>query len=328
MKNFFILIVITSFLFIESLPAEAVEGTCSWHGGIDCSAGSDWDGSAICNDGWMDSNENYYSTKSCTQNLHYCTQEEVNNLNLKYGYGIKEKDRKVKEISDQLLSIPTNATDSQTLRNNAIEALRLQSLHSAATLEFRSSMNQWDRECYALGEIGYQKRQQEFLKEWEDLTKYSQNTPQYTCPSNLIVSGDKCVCADGYVYNGSSCITYTQNCQAQFGANSNGAKQGCYCPNGYVWNSTQTACNEIEIQTPPQQISPPQSTSPATQPVIKTKIKLPPTFTEKTSITATTSKTDTVATSSRVEEIKQKVESPKIKILSRVKSFLSKLKFW
>lgn len=33
----------------------AGNGACSWHGGVDCSAGSDYDDSAICNDGWKDS---------------------------------------------------------------------------------------------------------------------------------------------------------------------------------------------------------------------------------------------------------------------------------
>ncbi len=34
-------------------------GACSWHGGVDCSAGADFDGSVICNDGWRDSSVTY-----------------------------------------------------------------------------------------------------------------------------------------------------------------------------------------------------------------------------------------------------------------------------
>jgi hypothetical protein len=113
------------------------------------------------------------------------------------------------------------------------------------------------------------------------------NAPQYTCPSNLVVNGDKCVCNDGYTYNGSTCITYTQNCQAKYGVNSYGDKSSCTCTSGYViynnqcilgneycrlnygdhalvkmingvahcdceigyiWNSSQTTCFKAEVQ--------------------------------------------------------------------------------
>ena len=36
-------------------------GACSWHEGVDYSAGADWDGSVICNDGWRNSSVSYYS---------------------------------------------------------------------------------------------------------------------------------------------------------------------------------------------------------------------------------------------------------------------------
>lgn len=34
-------------------------GACSHHGGVDCSAGADSDGSVICSDGWRDSSVSY-----------------------------------------------------------------------------------------------------------------------------------------------------------------------------------------------------------------------------------------------------------------------------
>ncbi|KKT28768.1 MAG: hypothetical protein UW14_C0003G0016 [Candidatus Yanofskybacteria bacterium GW2011_GWA2_44_10] len=44
---------------------EAVSGACSYHGGVDCGAGPDYDGSVICNDGWRDSSVGYYGTSMC-----------------------------------------------------------------------------------------------------------------------------------------------------------------------------------------------------------------------------------------------------------------------
>lgn len=44
----------------------AASGACSGHGGVDCSAGSHWDGSVICNDGWAGSSVQYSSMKECS----------------------------------------------------------------------------------------------------------------------------------------------------------------------------------------------------------------------------------------------------------------------
>jgi len=48
-----------AFLFQYNI-ANATSGECSWHGGVNCAAGADWDGSAICNDGWKDSSESFF----------------------------------------------------------------------------------------------------------------------------------------------------------------------------------------------------------------------------------------------------------------------------
>jgi hypothetical protein len=46
--------------------AWAASGACSSHGGVDCSAGADYDGSVICNDGWRGSSVSYSSMVMCS----------------------------------------------------------------------------------------------------------------------------------------------------------------------------------------------------------------------------------------------------------------------
>ena len=72
-KNIKIFIVITLFSTLLGLafaysPVDAQSGCCSHHGGVDCSAGADSDGSCICNDGWRDSSCSYNSSCSITSN--------------------------------------------------------------------------------------------------------------------------------------------------------------------------------------------------------------------------------------------------------------------
>jgi len=45
--------------------ANATSGACSSRLGVNCSAGEDWDGSVICNDGWRDSTTLYSNTVMC-----------------------------------------------------------------------------------------------------------------------------------------------------------------------------------------------------------------------------------------------------------------------
>ncbi len=45
----------------------ATSGACSYHGGVNCSAGADFDGSVICMDGWRDSTVLYSSMSECSQ---------------------------------------------------------------------------------------------------------------------------------------------------------------------------------------------------------------------------------------------------------------------
>lgn len=52
-------------LFFIMPAAFATSGACSGHGGVDCSAGPDSDGSVICYDGWEDSSVSYSSMVMC-----------------------------------------------------------------------------------------------------------------------------------------------------------------------------------------------------------------------------------------------------------------------
>ncbi|MBI5071414.1 hypothetical protein HZB93_00765 [Candidatus Falkowbacteria bacterium] len=52
-------------IVIVPLRVFATSGACSYHGGVDCSAGPLVGGGVICNDGWSDSSVNYYDTYIC-----------------------------------------------------------------------------------------------------------------------------------------------------------------------------------------------------------------------------------------------------------------------
>jgi hypothetical protein len=79
-----------------------------------------------------------------------------------------------------------------------------------------------------------------------DPTKTYCTAQSPSCPANSSYLNGQCVCNHndiiGYVASGNNCITYTQNCQNKYGANTYGNENSCSCGASYEWNSNKTAC--------------------------------------------------------------------------------------
>lgn len=59
-KLIFLIVVLGAICFVPVVSYAATgSGACSWHEGVDCNAGADLDGSAICTDGWKDSSVSF-----------------------------------------------------------------------------------------------------------------------------------------------------------------------------------------------------------------------------------------------------------------------------
>ncbi len=90
---------ITFFLFgllavasiaLTASPIFAASGACSSHGGVNCSAGSDYDGSVICYDGWRNSTVSYSSMSMCSGNT-YTPSSYSPDVNCMLQFGIHAK---------------------------------------------------------------------------------------------------------------------------------------------------------------------------------------------------------------------------------------------
>jgi hypothetical protein len=64
-KKYFRFLFLTAIFFLFIPLSFATSGACSGHGGVNCSTGSDSDGSVICNDGWTGSSVEYSSMSMC-----------------------------------------------------------------------------------------------------------------------------------------------------------------------------------------------------------------------------------------------------------------------
>ncbi len=90
----------TAFLFSVSNLTFATSGACSYHLGVNCSAGPHYDGSVTCNDGWNDSSVKYRDMIECQTASScpvYLDQQSYTQLRSMFSQVITEANQKIKE---------------------------------------------------------------------------------------------------------------------------------------------------------------------------------------------------------------------------------------
>lgn len=210
-------------LFLLASPAQAVEGTCSWHGGVSCSAGADWDGSAICKDGWRDSSEAYTDQVACKNYRHSCTSAERESIERKY------------DIDGQWAVINQRTETMMAAISDSVKTVQLSAEIQALQGKLKLSMAQADQECYALGDAAYYKSQANLYSQLQTsqaqtrtcTTGYTLYAGQCHTPSEICAlgigsgayspDGVNCACKSGYKYDSSikNCVASPQSFQPQ-----------------------------------------------------------------------------------------------------------------
>lgn len=223
-KSLYLLILIA--LFFSGDFAEATQGACSFHGGVMCGAGPDWDGSAICNDGWKDSSVSYLDSLECKDYIS-CSSSEFSSLYQKYDIDRLDNQKKdiesqINLINTELLSKLVEVEGKQMTMNSIIgEKNRLindanfrislqQSQLSIITSQLISALNSVKRECEILGQSKIYALQQKALQlkseqeqaQKEARDKELQQIKSTLCPINSTLKDDnRCYCNTGYEIN-------------------------------------------------------------------------------------------------------------------------------
>ena len=203
--------------------ANATSGACSSHGGVNCSLGPSYDGTVTCNDYSSGSTVRYWDMVECngsiTQILENCP-------------ATGDLLTQIKSSVNQFIDL--QAKEAQALLD-AENMLAPMSLIEGKQASIKSDYGKQLSSVYKDIKTKCQTASIQQMENWI-------TTQQNSCPANASLVGSSCVCNDGYMANGSVCITYTQNCQNQYGINSYGDKNYCYCSAGYEMNSSKTAC--------------------------------------------------------------------------------------
>lgn len=233
--------------------ATATEGACSWHGGVNCGAGPDWDGSVICNDGWKDSSVKYSSTIECTINCSsylYHTgckdQSDLGALAQEYAErGLAFSGMRVAAENSCMAEIQEyeqKKLDYQQCLNKQEEIQKLQQ---------QTLLEEQLRQQQVLEEQLRQSAQQRALE--GQLRQYIQQQAEKTatilCPQNSSYDSsiNQCRCYTGYVISNGNCVVGDYFCQSSINGSrySNGH---CVCNEGFILRNNQCITYMIDCQ--------------------------------------------------------------------------------
>lgn len=200
-------------------PVLATSGACSWHSGVDCSAGADWDGSVICKDGWRDSSVQY--SDSCSNEEPcpvYVQQEEFDSNKKMFEDSIQRIEQNTQQLCEDSFQ-REQALNDQSYQSCEASNDNLRSMYSR--IGFPSSPSGF-QDCEALRvkatDIALNNKNFCLTNDDGIIFKYRRllfcqrlDTTDY-CPLQKINSHSKdgqCICNDGYIPNGNQCIAST-----------------------------------------------------------------------------------------------------------------------
>ncbi len=229
-----LLAIIFLFFFSLFLITEATSGACSWHGGVNCSAGADWDGSVICNDGWRDSSVSYYSMVECIghSNPPFYTPS-IPNCPLNSYY-------------DSLSDSCKCYTGYVVSENKCVSADQLCRDQYGVMAKYNSLYNKC--ECfvgYVFGKDAIGRTQCISKDDW------CQNEYGYNSRYNILI--DKCECNSGYEFNiKSGGVLECESCISKYGLHSsyNYVDKKCECDEGYILGDDGCVIQQKTITCP------------------------------------------------------------------------------
>ncbi|MBU2213972.1 hypothetical protein KJ996_05055, partial [Patescibacteria group bacterium] len=203
--------------------AQAQQGCCSWHGGIDYCG---YDGYYMCNDGTR--------SPTCTCNDYLDDEEDDESL--------------TSQAFKTSVSIILNMDSMQKLygATSVCENIPFQrNLNNMIITQFSNSLNDY-RSVGAIGNPIYADTEGA-IAQYQILGQYlnrieAENCNIQSCPSNSAGTWGSCICNDGYLWKDDKCITYNERCRLTFGSNAHGDKDYCYCNDGFEFNTDKTNC--------------------------------------------------------------------------------------
>ena len=284
MKKFILPILILLFATFPAISF-ATSGACSYHGGVDCAAGPQADGTVICNDGWTGSSVSYDSMAECSS-YSYPTQS----ANTSSGSGSSPAGTVYAPFPgcDYFLIQDPTGTYSEAEWYSGVIPDNGDTVYGDFQTYFFKDIYDQDQ----TGEI-HVWIEDYWISESDALQYAMDNCSGYRFDPSVMPSDSNLaptpplptrtvVCPSGYSSsNGGACQITAQQCRDNLGSNAYvDASGSCVCNAGYVFTPSVDACAPIPVPapqspTPASATTDSSSNSIATQPVPNTQSATP-----------------------------------------------------
>ena len=249
---------------------------CSWHGGVNCSAGADWDGSVVCNDGWRSSTVLFSGMVECGQSL-FCFQPIDYGCTTETDYNVLSSQQITNGTSKYAPEVAIGALSACRNQINMYQAnvlsyqnclsstLPLVTIPPVATITCPtySSFDPMTGACLSDSNEACTSQFGSFAVPVNDKPGYCQCIDKYiwtidrtscvekaVCVNATVNVQNQCICKEGDILRGNVCISHTEDCTRDHGTYSIGSaglsgESFCSCAEGYQWDGSKILCVEV-----------------------------------------------------------------------------------
>lgn len=210
-------------LFLIPQVSFATSGACSYHGGVNCSAGSGPLGNAICNDG-VESSTSYYDAQECSVNRSYCIAP--------------------------LKSYCTSAADF--IRDCGSPSRYTQDMYNLCYADCQNQINKYQSDLARYQScLSVQSAQQYSIPaviQVDPIVTLKNTCIKNSGPRAKLDANQACVCEDNYMKNTAQwCMPAGDVCIQKYGTNGIPVSNtNCACANGYHLNDTQKCVEDAK----------------------------------------------------------------------------------
>lgn len=181
----------------------ATSGACSYHDGVDCSAGADWDGSVVCNDGWRDSSVSYSSSSTCTETCPWGYTDEFKEILVNCFQTDSDHLKELKASLEYYKTVEQQYINEQ----NEIKTNELTSEVQSQLIKINSmigGIRDLIREYEGYINDSESSHFENCKTMAETIGKYYCNSDVYitVCPDNASLKNSECACDYGYYWDG------------------------------------------------------------------------------------------------------------------------------
>ena len=272
--KYFLLVIVVAVLQMVPSNAFAISGACSYHSGVNCSAGPTADGKVVCNDGWINSSVYYSDANECSVTS-YCvypsswsgcmteqdyddTSAQVRAENFNAGAvnssfeeaALLEAQTECRASIDSYNSVldQYNQCMSEDVYDNNSYESNTTSSSSKYDIEsptwFEDNMNDYCEENYGFGSKFNEQDEECYF---DDAYLENSCTSLYGPNSKYRESNGDCTCKEGYLFDEKmqcvdDLIVLNALCKAEYGENSYAENTDCFCSSGYIYDLASDSC--------------------------------------------------------------------------------------